>query len=92
MDKLLLELFAALIGVDLLATWSPARYLQFYTNNSMIIEWISRSRLPNLYVCELVVAIDRSKYQYLLTLVRYILSAYNVSADLLCRNTIPFHI
>ena len=55
-----------------------------------MIEWISRNRLPNLYDCELVVAIDRLKYQYLLTLVRYILSAHNVSADLLCRNTIPF--
>ena len=85
-----LELFAAYVAIDLFAARSPGHYLILYTDNMNVVAWLSRRRSPSPYVCTLVSAIERMKYEYMLKLsARYISSTHNVSADLLSRNAIP---
>ena len=85
-----LELFAAFVALDLFAKRSPGHYLILYSDNTNVVAWLSRRHPPNPYVCALVSAIERLKYEFLLKLsVRYISSDHNVSADLLSRNVIP---
>ena len=88
-----LELFAAYAAIDLFAARSPGHYLVLYTDNMNALAWLSRRRSPNPYVCALVSAIERLKYQFMLKLsVRYIPSIHNVSADLLSRKEIPLRL
>ena len=85
-----LELLAAYVAIDFFAARAAGRYVILYSDNTNVVAWLSRRRSPSPYVCTLVSAIERLKYEYSLKIsVRYIQSARNVSADLLSRNTIP---
>ena len=86
----LLELLSAFVAVQLFAPRYPGHFIVLYSDNQNVVSWLGSRQPPNPAVAELVAAIDRIKYHYLIKLsARFIPSKRNRSADLLSRGVVP---
>ena len=85
-----LELLAACVAVYTFAPCVTQRILTLYSDNTNVVAWLSRRRAPNPFVCAVVAAIERIKYNNILKIsTRYISTAQNTAADRLYRGQMP---
>ena len=85
-----LELLAACTALYVFAQHVTQRILTLYSDNTNVVAWLSKRRAPNPFVCAMVAAIERIKYNNILKISsRYISTAQNKAADQLSRGHIP---
>ena len=86
-----LELFAACAALYTFAPrFAPQRLLTLFSDNMNVVAWLTKRRAPNPYVCAVVAAMERIKYNKLIKIsTRYISTVDNTTADQLSRGDIP---
>ena len=68
-----LELLAACVAVYVFAPRVSQRLLTLYSDNTNVVAWLSKRRAPNPFLCAVVAAIERVKYENILKIsARYI--------------------
>ena len=85
-----LELLAACIAVYIVAPRFPGTIINLYSDNTNTVAWLTNRRPNNPYICALIAAIERVKYDTAIKIsTHYISTKDNSLADQLSRGDIP---